>query len=310
LKVILHPTQRQLKTLKGVVYAIINRVTGKWYIGYTRNTFWYRYSGNWSKTTCNQYLKASCAKHGIKAFEIMILDHGIEDTERLKALEASFASFFDTYIPNGYNLAPCGVGAGICTDELRSLRSKAASKEYRFRDITNWEIITVKGLKLFAETLGCSIDHLRKVFNTRLGFVAANRYCHIDATRDDIANYKPRTTESRSKPYDMYYDGKKIHIPNLSAYCRENKLSVAYMKKVVSGKQPYYKGYTMNQETRRFESKIRYHVILSKDGREIDVSNIQSFCRDNSLRDGPIYGLLTGKYKTAYGYSLVKVIKS
>ena len=63
----MNPTKEQLNKLKGIIYAIVNKVNGKVYIGQTTRSFYNRYgdSYRWWNSTSNDYLKKSASKHGL-----------------------------------------------------------------------------------------------------------------------------------------------------------------------------------------------------------------------------------------------------
>ena len=308
MKVIPNPTLEQLRKLRGIIYAIVNNVTGKWYIGQTRNTFCKRYkAAKWWNKMSNPYLEAAYKKYGAESFYIMILDHGIKDYDYLNRMEAACASFFDTYSPNGYNLMACGGVSGESSVDYREKLSIIHSQkyEYKMKDIQTGEIITVKRLVPFAKKLGVSTDAFHKMFKIApLGFVVANRYCHPDATLEDVRLYRPRITSSRKIPCNVYLNGHLLHIDNLLDYCIKNDLNPKYFKELIGGKRSHYLGYTMDGLKRKHHNH-RYKWILTKNGRNFIVDNIGALCKENGYNDGPFYALVSGKAKSAYGYRLV-----
>lgn len=95
----------ELVTAKMIVYQILNRITGKSYVGQSMNSFRRRYdSMKWWRGACmSRHLKRSIEKHGSENFDVVILEKNVETIERLNELECFHISRLNCVFPNGYN---------------------------------------------------------------------------------------------------------------------------------------------------------------------------------------------------------------
>lgn len=99
----------QLKNVSMCIYKITNTITGKSYIGKTRNKArlrWYSHiagRGNSAKT----YIARSLKKYGHKSFRFEVIDIA-ENEESLNHKESFYISHYNTLTPNGYNLTTGG----------------------------------------------------------------------------------------------------------------------------------------------------------------------------------------------------------
>lgn len=111
------------------IYLISNTVTGRVYVGSSRNIS-RRFGEHRTRLTrgvhINSKLQASWNKHGNAAFEFSIIASAL-DVDHIEELEQHFIDSFDA-VSNGYNLSPvAGNTAGWrANDEQRANMSKAA----------------------------------------------------------------------------------------------------------------------------------------------------------------------------------------
>jgi len=95
------------------IYGIKNKVTGKHYIGSTKN-----FSKRWGEhkyhlkrgTHHSIKLQRSYDKHGVSSFEFFILQE-VEDCSQLREVEESFIKLYQSWI-NGYNVLKRGAKLG------------------------------------------------------------------------------------------------------------------------------------------------------------------------------------------------------
>lgn len=94
-----------LVTAKMIVYQIINRITGKSYVGQSMHSFRRRYDSlKWWRASCmSKHLKNSIGKHGPENFDVAILERDVETLERLNDLECLHISRLNCVFPHGYN---------------------------------------------------------------------------------------------------------------------------------------------------------------------------------------------------------------
>lgn len=112
-----------------IVYAIMNQVDGKRYIGSTINTFKYRYGGSkWWNTTHNTYLKRAAAKYGPENFKVAILFE-TESFQELVEKEIELISLYKTYDREfGYNIIK-GYGLIDTKPELREWDEETKTRQ-------------------------------------------------------------------------------------------------------------------------------------------------------------------------------------
>ena len=99
------------------IYKITNQINGKCYIGQSINI-----QQRWKDERCgafnpsdveyNSIKSRAFRKYGLNNFTFEILEEC--ETNELNELEALYANLYNSYVPNGYNVAICGdVGFGF-----------------------------------------------------------------------------------------------------------------------------------------------------------------------------------------------------
>src|SRR4051794_34883958 len=111
------------------LYAIRNKVTGKYYVGetlYLRKREIQHFSNLKTNKHENDYLQKSYNKYGKDAFEFIILEADNSFTlEELNEKEKYYIEYFDSY-KNGYNLTVGGEGTQgrLLTEEEKKRKSE------------------------------------------------------------------------------------------------------------------------------------------------------------------------------------------
>jgi group I intron endonuclease len=97
-----------------ILYMIVNKINGKYYIGKTTTSLkhrWYFHKYNTAHDG-KTYLYRAMRKHGVDNFEIHELGSHYKSDEELKKWEAAFIQLFKSQDPKrGYNLTAGGDGA-------------------------------------------------------------------------------------------------------------------------------------------------------------------------------------------------------
>lgn len=164
-------TKQDLSEIRGIIYKITNKINNKSYIGQTLKTFTERYGEDWPKR-CNKWLKNAIIKYGVKNFEINILESLITDSEKLDELEGFYAEKYNTYVPDGYNFAPCGTRKKRSCDENNFFRF---SLNYSLKYNLNPPYILYKFNKEY-------------VFEDIYLFMKQHNMKHLPAVRDLLLN--------------------------------------------------------------------------------------------------------------------------
>jgi len=146
-----------------IVYAIINLVNKKTYIGQTVGTFNERYcSGKWWKYTNNKRLKNDVKRYGKNNFKVKILKKNIKNIEELNKLEHIYAKKHKAYFPYGYNLIGCGKNKFLLEKHKKNL-SKIRIGNYKPKN------------KILSKYCGVSFDKKHKKYNCKFTNKLLNR---------------------------------------------------------------------------------------------------------------------------------------
>lgn len=97
----------------GIIYCYTNLINNKKYIGQTINPEqrFSAHKSNYQNPNNNEYnslLHKAFRKYGYDNFKYEILAQNIEDIELLNKLEIYYINFYNTQIPNGYNVEAGG----------------------------------------------------------------------------------------------------------------------------------------------------------------------------------------------------------
>jgi group I intron endonuclease len=97
----------------GIIYCYTNLINNKKYIGQTINPEqrFSAHKSNYQNPNNNEYnslLHKAFRKYGYDNFKYEILIQNIEDVELLNKLEIYYINFYNTQIPNGYNVEAGG----------------------------------------------------------------------------------------------------------------------------------------------------------------------------------------------------------
>lgn len=195
--------------MEGVIYEILNNVTGKRYIGQTHAT---RFE---ARMRAHKYPRAnkisaigrSVRKHGWDKFSCSILER--VSIENLLVREKHWISHHNSMVPNGYNLTSGGE-----LGKVYSAETKQKMRQHRLKILQDpikreeFRIAALKGLsKVTAEQ------------KSKRGLAGARLWSIT------------------------YPDGHMEIIKNLTQFCKTNGLNAGSMGQVALGKARHHKGY-------------------------------------------------------------------
>lgn len=140
--------------MKGFIYKVTNQVTGKIYIGQTRQTIearWKQHLEKVKRNIDNTYFHNAIKKYGEEAFKIEVLEEC--NIEELDSKEIFYIAKFDTFA-NGYNLTIGGGGKRLPDvynkyDEIKELYLSGFSSNWiaeRFNVDKSTIVKILKGL--------------------------------------------------------------------------------------------------------------------------------------------------------------------
>jgi nitrogen regulatory protein PII-like uncharacterized protein len=93
----------------GYIYKIINKIDNKSYIGQTLNSLEERWSHHKGNSSNCRYLKRAFQKYGVENFEMKLICICFD--EDLNKFETQYINYYNTLVPNGYNLRQGGNNA-------------------------------------------------------------------------------------------------------------------------------------------------------------------------------------------------------
>lgn len=282
-------TPTELKTLKGIIYAIINDYDGKTYIGQSRMTFKKRYGSAWWRSTSNLPLQRTLKYAEPQDFKIYILEHSIEDRDRLNEREKFYADTLNAYCPNGYNVRECGedseMRCPIAKDRMRRGR-ESTRKTYEVKHIATNTIVKITFVKGWCQENGIDERRLRHML---AGYCATSQGYALAIT--DTSRFgSDGKWEQKGKKYTIkkISTGELITFENAHRFCRENGLSKGGMTGLLSGRAKISQGYCM-PDTVIEQSRI--YQVTRPDGSTEQFSNLKKFEEDNGIcLQGMIYG--------------------
>lgn len=105
-------------------------------------------------------------------------------------------------------------------------------------------------------------------------------------------------------------DGERFSdIPNLSQFCLAHGLDVSSVAKVIKGEHPHYKGWRRDEggEPAPFAGLVRAYgarcTLTAPDGTTYTTTNLEAFCREQSLLPQGMRAVITGQQRTHRGWS-------
>lgn len=113
------------------IYKITNTVTGKAYIGMSKNIY-HRWRDHAKARGSCRALHNSINKHGVDKFDFEVIEV-CKDVTRLPSLEIQYISELNTLTPNGYNLTYGGEGV-VAGDEIKKKFSKRMTDMWASED--------------------------------------------------------------------------------------------------------------------------------------------------------------------------------
>ena len=158
----------------------------------------------------------------------------------------------------------------------------------------------VTNLKLFCEQMGLDLAAMYSV-------ASGNRSTYKGWTCQYVDSPKPLKVFQSTKEWIIVSpDAEIFEINNLRQFCKNHGLNDSAMIQIAKGKLNHYKGWLCSYSDSSMPIKTltqqKEWLIITPDGEELPVSNLNSFCKTHKLDSGCMVKVAQGKFKQHKGY--------
>ncbi len=213
-----------------VIYRIRNNVTGKCYIGQTKNpnphTRWREHVNNIKHGRGCPALRDAVKKYGIESFQFDILIFCF-DEDRFR-YEIEYIAKYNTQIPNGYNISKGGEGTAGFTGKKHSKEAVEKIKATLKKVVTSEEHrrkMSEKDTEMFRSPE--ARKKMSDVIKNSEAFKKAVQEGRIGGTSHD---YTPEVRNKISKSLKEYFSSNEAHSVNIEKH--RKAMAVAVGRKV------------------------------------------------------------------------------
>lgn len=288
------------------IYAWINEIDGKMYIGQTTNLYKRVYCemNNLRNNKPQNLIKLERAvkKYGIENFRVIQL---LEcPREYLNKIEKLLIEYYDTK-KNGYNCTYGGEGTfgHIVTEEQRK-KQKENMRAYWTNDRKKQHAEKMK-MWFYSKPKDdqnrmCAGNYWwldkkykeKQLENTRNSLTLER----IEKQRKSIIKYYEKNKSKKLKCFSIINPaGDKVLVEGISKFCEKNKLSCCNIKKVLNGNKQHHKGWHIDPNFMFVSPTPK--KLKSPDGKIYEFQSILKFCREYDLDLGGIKNVLKEKSK-------------
>lgn len=274
---------------RGIIYLIRNLKNGRCYIGQTTRSFSERYGRLWWTKMHNTALNEDLERFGKDSFEIKILERG-KTAKELALLEDKYAKEYNAYLPHGYNKQSC-------LKKYSSICSLSKLEQIELNDPSGKDVVITDPIDFcIRNNLSPKCIYL---------ILRGDRFFHKGWTIKGNKN----KNDPKARSYILYdRDGAKHEISNLSAFCKERRLNHDCIRQMVAGYTKSSQGYGLSKGCTKNE-KWQYIVVLSNNGNDKVITNIDKQSKEIGIYSGYVYQLIHGKIDNYRGWTLKSVVK-
>lgn len=121
------------------IYMVQNQINGKFYVGQSKKpmTRWYRHQylservkqGAKLGDSCIQVIHLAIAKYGVESFHFQILEE-VDTLEEANIREGYWEQYYNSLVPNGYNVAPGGNVRPMTEETKRKISEANKGKQF------------------------------------------------------------------------------------------------------------------------------------------------------------------------------------
>lgn len=295
--------REDLKTLRSIIYRMLNTVTGMSYVGQSKRTFYKRYRGRWWNRTDNSYIRRAVRKHGPEAFYVEILEHSVAP-ERLDEREIHWINHFRSIAPDGYNLH----SGGLRHQMSPPLRRKTAKIQ---RDAQRRSYALVKGDREYTFTSIAAFASQHKLHKGMVGRVLkgtskAHRGYHLPGV----------DTRLRCKTHRVRHlvkDGVVYEVHTIRAFAKEHGLRSDVVSQLFAGVTRIHRGFHIPDlpplaARKPMRTLVQATLTHETTGETLVVPDVHrsEFVQQTGI---DLYALLCRRCKVSKGYRLSEVAR-
>lgn len=292
------------------IYKITNKINGKLYIGQSVDILrrWRNEKSRSCQKNSTEYysvLSKAFRKYGIENFSFEIVEES--SIEELDKQERFWANYYNSYVPNGYNVAECGrtsnhkkpewlVEATTMLLEGKTNQEIAGKLNISWRTISDFNC----GVCWHNENTDYPI---RREINAKKCRLTNEKEEQFKEQNKIFQENKKKELEEEKKKLEEQL---KTHYLDwtMQFWAEESGISEkslrAKLRKYNLMTFPEYKRKIKEQNQKNKEQKI----IVRDDGKEfINGSQAAKFCGQSCADSGHINDCCRGKRKTAYGHT-------
>ena len=288
------------------IYAWVNEINGKMYIGQTIN-FYKRIYDEMNGFRNNKHqsmfkLFNAIQKYGIDNFRVVRL---LEcPKEYLNKTEILLIEYYDSK-KNGYNCTIGGEGTG---------GHKVTQQQIEKQRVAMKQFWTDERCKLHSEKMKVWFNSKPKNEQDEIRS-GHGWWLDKECKKKQIENYKlsltPERIERRRNSLIRYYEGNDskraikteiisptneiVEINGTVKFCREYHFATKTLDDVLSGRKIHHKGWHINPEFIFVPPKLKQ--LASPDGKIYEFQSSLRFCREHKLDLGGIKNVIMGKSK-------------
>lgn len=304
-------TPKELKSLKGIIYGILNKRNGRWYIGQTKRTFRRRYwcKTAWWEMTHNTYLKRAVGKYGESNFEIYILEHSVKTNKELNQLEECYIKQYNSLYPYGYNFS-----TGGDSKEWSETAERKKAKTYTLKDKDDNLVIVTNGNKFCRDNNINTGDFWRMLKGDQ---ITAGGY---RLPNTDISMCRRSPDNIKGYICLKHRNGEIVKVYNVTEFAKQHNLNVSSLSAVVSGRYKRCGDWFLPETDVNFRQRLPMkkwkNLLLEKEGQEFIVGNALVFAKENNFHSSCLSDLVKkfgtvnkrGKNYSVKGFILKSVV--
>lgn len=302
------------------VYAIVNLISGKRYIGSATKSFKSRWFKHVSDLKLNKhhspYLQRSWNKYGKDCFEFKILE--IVLPENCISREQWWLDLFGTYLrENGYNILP---QAGNClgfkhTEETRQKMS-ASGKNRTFTEEHRKNISqALKGIpgSWLGKKHSEETKEKMRAAQKKRGYSEMHRQLLIERNKKNSGEHSYWWGKSQSEETKRKISKANKGKPSNRKGISHSKETRKKMSESHSGERNpnWNKPVPKKVKEKIIQTCCKYtYTLVSPEGVPYEVNSLRQFAKDNQLDHSQLYKVLNGKLKSCRGWhSITKKVK-